>query len=69
MIDTTKKVRFFDDRGKNNDMESYTLSHILYENSKICLGKTNTGALILFSLKTGRCLITSFEFWYAENYE
>jgi hypothetical protein len=67
MIDTSKKIRFYDDRGK--DKELYTLSHILYENGNICLGKTNTGSIILFTKKTGKVLVSHFEFWYAENYE
>jgi hypothetical protein len=67
MIDTTKKVRFFDDRSKTDEI--YTLSHILYEDGRICVGKTNTGSIIMFSLKSGKSLTTYFEFWIAENYE
>lgn len=63
-IDTSKSVKFYDDRGKGDD---YHMTEILYQNDDICLCKSDD-LFILFSKITGRVLTSNLQFYIAENF-
>jgi hypothetical protein len=68
MIDTKRKIRFYDDRGKYK--RCLYLSQILFENSFVCLCITdNSIDEILFNKITGRVLTSNLQFYSAENYD
>lgn len=64
MIDTTKKIVLYDDRGKDHDL--YPVFKILFENDELCLCELYI-AVVLFNKKTGKVLTSNFEFFYAKN--
>lgn len=68
MIDTTKPVRFLDDRNKVKD--AVALKRVLFQNHRVCLCLTDDDEVgeVLFQLSDGQVLTDNLAFWYAENH-
>jgi hypothetical protein len=73
MIDTSKRVIFFDDRCKTKDL--MFMREVLHDDGVVCLCKAafkengRLRAYILFNKSNGEVLTSNFDFWYAENRE
>lgn len=67
MIDTSKPVRFYDDRSK--DKTVINMTEVLYQNERVCLCLTDLPEVgeVLFSLADGRVKTETLMFWYAQN--
>ena len=81
MIDTSMRVRFYDDRGK--DKGYYIIVNILFEDLNVCLctvtplGVSKTlfdkwedipSPYVLFDKSDGHIMTENLQFWIAENY-
>lgn len=70
LLDTSKKIRIYDDRSKG---DTFVVDSILFESDEILLVSLvefNSGAedLCLINKHTNEILTTNFIFYYAENF-